>query len=122
MKTPAMTPDGYPTEGTLDIIRRWEIVTAQDAIDAMEYVGQAWSYPTHWTVERGWNDDLGHPKARYVFSTGGWSGNEELVEAIEANVMLQTLGAWSWRRGGHYEYRFREPDEAAVNAAIGEPG
>lgn len=109
MNEPTFDKDGYPTDETLLAIARWEINDAQDAIAVMEFVSKAWNYPEYWTVERHWEDDLGHKKARYVFSTVGWSGNESLVSAMEENAMLQILGPWSWRRGGHYEYRLPEP-------------
>jgi hypothetical protein len=99
--------DGYPTEATLDRIRRWEVKTFGDARKAMDYAGAAWSYPDRWRCQPRWRGrGSPRPVCRYTFSTGGWSGNEEIVAAIEANAMLQMLGAWSWRRGGHYEYRF----------------
>jgi hypothetical protein len=105
---PTFTADGYPTDDTLEAIESWGIKDFQDAIDLMEFVGMAWSYPDRWKVERQWEDDLGHKKARYIFSTGGWSGNEDLVGAMENNPMLRILGPWSWQRGGHYEYRLPE--------------
>ena len=111
MKEPTFTADGYPTDDTLEEIENWEIKTAQDAIDVMEYVGMAWSYPKYWDVKRDVPNEWGRKEARYIFSTGGWSGNESLVGALENNVILNMLGAWSWQRGGHYEYRLREPSD-----------
>lgn len=105
--TPDFDADGYPTEGTLDAIRDWPIDTLADMEAAMDFAGSAWRYDA-WSKERGWTDpdDGNRPRVRYVFSTYGWSGNESIVDAIEGNQMLQMIGAWSWRRGGHYEYRF----------------
>lgn len=105
---PTFNAQGYPTEATLRRIRRWPGRTIQDCIDAMDFAGRAWSYPDYWTKEDDWPDPdlLGRPCTRYTFSTGGWSGNESIVAAIEKNQWLQMVGAWSWRRGGHYEYRF----------------
>lgn len=109
MNEPTLSADGYPTEATLRRIRRWPIRELKDFEAAMDFAGRAWSYPELWAKER-WFDDLDRPGwspcLRYAFSTGGWSGNESIVAAIKANRMLETIGAWSWRRGGHYEYRF----------------
>lgn len=110
MKEPTFDSAGYPTDDTLEEIENWEIKTAQDAIDLMEYVGQAWYYPHYWRVERGWFNAQGKKEVHYIFSTGGWSGNESLVGAMEQNLMLNILGPWSWQRGGHYEYRLAEPE------------
>lgn len=111
MNEPSFDADGYPTEQTLDLIRKWAVVTADDAIAAMDFAGAAWSYPDRWTKEIGWRDPdwPTSPQVRYTISTGGWSGNEDVIAAIETNQMLQMLGWWSSRRGGHYEYRFIEP-------------
>lgn len=104
---PTFDADGYPTDATLERIRSWPIADPVDFAAVMGFAGAAWSYPEYWEydpafIEKG---DI-HPQRRYVFSTGGWSGNESIVSAIEANRMVQSVGAWSWRRGGHYEYRF----------------
>lgn len=115
MTTPTPDPevtfdaDGYPTEATLERIRAWPVKTSADFAAVMDFAGRAWSYPTHWECDPAFTDDetfIGRPQRRYLFSTGGWSGNESIVGAIEANDIVQAIGAWSWRRGGHYEYRF----------------
>jgi hypothetical protein len=106
-------PDGYPTEEALERITAWPFTTFQDAIDAMDFAGTLWSYPDAWTVDKAFIDPdwpNSPPERRYVFSTGGWSGNESVIEAIQENLMVESLGAWSWRRGGHYEYRFPLPE------------
>ena len=112
MKEPTFDGDGYPTDKTLQNIREWPTKTLADMAECMDFAGKAWSYPDYWVKEDDWPDPdfFGKPCLRYVFSAGGWSGNESIVEAIEANMMVQIVGAWSWRRGGHYEYRF--PKEA----------
>jgi hypothetical protein len=105
---PTFDADGYPTEETLDRIKSWPIKVAADFAAVMDFAGRAWSYPRYWKCDPAFVD-VDYPsykRRRYVFSTGGWSGNEAIVSAIEANNMVQSIGAWSWRRGGHYEYRF----------------
>lgn len=105
---PTFDADGYPTEETLQRIEAWTIETFRDFEAVMDFVGRAWRYEA-WTKESQWKGEGElFPKLRYVFSTYGWSGNESLVTALESNTMVQAIGAWSWRRGGHYEYRFPE--------------
>lgn len=111
MIEPTFDREGYPTEETLERIRTWECPTIADMLACMDFAGRAWSYPDYWEKEDDWIDPddpphMARPEVRYTFSTGGWSGNESIVHEIEANMMVQMIGAWSWRRGGHYEYRF----------------
>jgi len=44
-------------------------------------------------------------------STGGWSGNEELIGAMRMNFILWSQWWWSSRRGGHYVFARKDPDE-----------
>lgn len=111
MIEPTFDRDGYPTDETLETIKAWPLESITDFEAVMDFVGRAWNYPDCWIKTRDFVDiDTGtaHPVVRYVFSTAGWSGNESLVSAIEGNQMLQMIGAYSWKRGGHYEYRFRQ--------------
>lgn len=110
MDEPTFDGDGYPTEETLAAIGWWPVNSAADFAAVMDFVGRAWKYPDRWECEPGWRspDWPERTYRRYVFSTGGWSGNESLVGAIKANRLVEMVGAWEWRRGGHYEYRFPE--------------
>jgi hypothetical protein len=113
LSEPTFDADGYPTDATLDRIRTWPVVALADMVACMDFAGRAWQYEDVWTKEDDWEDPdwPESRKVRYVFSTVGWSGNESVVSAIERNPMLQMMGAWSWRRGGHYEYRFPVPTD-----------
>lgn len=105
---PTFDRDGYPTDETLERIATWPLVVGSDYEAAMDFAGRAWNYPEYWVKTPDWPDpDLFERLClRYEFSTIGWSGNESIIGAIESNMMLRMMGAWSWRRGGHYEYRF----------------
>jgi hypothetical protein len=102
---PIRGDDGYPHDIELERIRSWPLSVTADFEAVMDYVGRRWSYPDRWSKER-YKTSTDRVELRYEFSTGGWSGNESLVAAMEENQMLQTMGAYSWQRGGHYEYRF----------------
>lgn len=49
-------------------------------------------------------DDFGHSIKIVAYSTGGWSGQEALIDAMEKGI-IGMFYLWSWRRGGHYEFR-----------------
>lgn len=105
-----MNYDGYryPHGVQARAIRNFDIVK-RDPFELMEYVKKWWWYP-----EWGWREtDLtGHPDfffrheraTRYDISTGGWSGNETLIDALESNIMFYALFWVQSRRGGHYIY------------------
>ena len=120
MSEPTFDGDGYPTDDTLERIREWPVKTNDDFAAVMDFVGSAWSYPDSWECIERWEDPdwPSFPKRVYRFSTGGWSGNESIVSAIEGNDIVQGVGAWSWRRGGHYEYRFPIVTDGVATAAL----
>lgn len=83
--------DGYPTGTALKRIRHWP---ATDLRGLVRCVHELWYYPAYSSMEG----------ETWCLSTGGWSGNESIIEALRGNVMFWTL---CWRRserGGHYTF------------------
>lgn len=87
-----MSPvDGYPADEELKAIREWD---KHDPRGWLEYCQGIW-----WAADWGW------PEVEGEVSTGGWSGNEDIIDAMQDNAMLW-LQTWeSTRRGGHYTFR-----------------
>lgn len=85
--------DNYPEEYELQRIRDWPI---GDAIGLLEYVESLWMYPDYF---RKVTDET------YLVSTGGWSGNEEIIEAMMDNFGFWVMCWFSSRTGGHYQFR-----------------
>jgi hypothetical protein len=80
----------YPSEGELLTIRMWK----WDDLDGlMDFIRGIWAY-----ADWGWKQEGG----TYNISTGGWSGNEDVIEAMESNRMWWANYWHSSRRGGHY--------------------
>jgi len=104
---PTFDADGYPTEETLDQIKTWP---ADDIAACLDFARAAW----HWSD---WCDeDLSaaerevlhaEPGERFArFATGGWSGNEDIIAALKANMMIRGL---AWRlsaSGGLHIFRY----------------
>ncbi len=84
--------DGYPTDETLEKIKSWPD-TNFDGL--MQFVEAAWYYPDYFSLDQ---DGV------YHISTGGWSGNEEVINALGENTMFWLMCWKSSRRGGHYEF------------------
>jgi len=86
-----MTEDDYPTEDELHKITTWH---PKDFVGCMEYILTLWNYA-----------DCGYWKQEgevYYLSTGGWSGNEDIIEALENNYIWWMMYWCQSRRGGHY--------------------
>lgn len=92
-----MTEYQYPTEEALARIRAWP---RDDFVGLMEFVKAAW-----WAPDWGWTEVITMERGmRYEISTGGWSGNEEIMAALRANFPFWTFCWQLERRGGHYEF------------------
>lgn len=104
--------DGYPTESALAIIRLWP---CDDDLGWFNFIESLWHH-RDW----GWSmslssdsDDLfrGKPVYHYRISTGGWSGNESIIRAMEQNRLLWDFSWVQSRRGGHYIFERKEGNE-----------
>lgn len=127
---PTFDRDGYPTDETLTTIEQWP---ATDPAGCLQYVRAAWNWPDHVTeqLKPGEHLIIQPPKnTRHLrFVTGGWSGNESLLGALEANRIITML---TWRlstRGGVHIYevpnwKHNHTDSAAVQhtSAATQPG
>jgi hypothetical protein len=96
--------DGYPTAAAEKTIAAWSYT---DFRGLMEYVRQAWHFG-----DWGWNESDetidGKAVRRYNISTGGWSGNETLIDALQDNRLFWMMCWQQSRRGGHYVFEIRE--------------
>ena len=105
-------PNRYPTDEDLSRIRSWgwswasynsSFPSYQEVLSFMDFVRSCW-----WNPEWGWSEEdteseLGNKVHRYSLSTGGWSGNESLIDAMQGNWFFWTF--WiSSRRGGHFVF------------------
>jgi len=105
MTEPTFDVDGYPTDETIDAIREWDY---HDFPALMEFVARAWKWgglenkPS--IIEPLFDRDYQDDGNWWCGATGGWSGNESLVAALDENMMFAAL---CWRasiRGGYHEY------------------
>lgn len=89
---PILGDDGYPTEIELYRIKTWD---PRDLVGLFLYLRERWYHQPH-----AWRqlDNL------FSVSTAGWSGNEDLVAALQANRPAWALTWRQSRRGGHYEF------------------
>lgn len=103
--------DGYPTDTALDIIREWTFQMNQKEL--FEFIKSIW-----WMPDWGWKecesiDELTNERGySYHISTGGWSGNESIIQAMQENKWMFWSLSWvQSRRGGHHIFELRKLDE-----------
>ena len=102
--------DGYPTEAALELIEKWHWT---DTTGWLEFIKSIW-----WAADWGWNEgeephewDEGKNCYRYHVSTGGWSGNESIIHAMQKNDFHWYLIWVQSRRGGHYIFEDRDYED-----------
>lgn len=104
---PTFDEEGYPTEETLEVVRKWKIASNFAVRDLLAFVEKAWRYK--FQIRRG---GLGRRRWIYI-ATSGWSGNEELVGALRDNAVFWSLCWLESHRGGGFKF---------LTAPISEPG
>lgn len=109
--------DGYPTEAALERIKNWDYM-GTDIKELFDFVKSLWCWgdtafvmgsdvPKEYALRSCENND----GATWVrAATGGWSGNESLVRAIENSP----IGMVTWRQsswGGLHIFRIPSKQE-----------
>jgi hypothetical protein len=110
---PELTEDGYPTDETL------ERIANAPAREALELAERAWHWDgwasrrlsdaEHRVVHADADDDSGE----FVrFATGGWSGNESIVGALNENPMVRVMCWQLSARGGLHIYKLPKSSDS----------
>jgi hypothetical protein len=89
----------YPTDEDLARIEAWPV---DDLRGLFDFIRERWSLG-YWDEAE--VNPLKDPITSIAISTGGWSGNESLIGALQANQAAWAITWYSSRRGGHYEFR-----------------
>lgn len=96
--------EGYPTDEFLKFIRDYTHET-MPILDFIEIISHHW-YFGDWgfKLSRKYNGIR-----KLELHTGGWSGNESIIEAIKGNFWLThfQMRYVQWRTGGHYYFEIR---------------
>lgn len=93
MNEPTFDKDSYPTEETLDYIENWKL-SHQEWPEFFAFVCRAWHNNGIVRMEQEDGERVIH------FVTGGWSGNEAIIGALEHNRVLWAMLWKSSHRGG----------------------
>lgn len=92
--------DVYPTETELESIEKWPIGSSADITALLDVVRAMW-----WCRENG---VVRSAENIWELHTWGWSGNEDIIEALQKNLIFWGVAWVSSRRGGHYEFEVPE--------------
>ena len=92
---------GYPSDDELEKVKKWDSV--HDPWGLIDFLETIWNWPD-WGIrkKKGRTDYFKKPCIHLYISTGGWSGNESIISALQSNVFW--IFWISSRRGGHYEF------------------
>jgi hypothetical protein len=94
-----MAPNGYPDDNELEKISAWGV---SDPHGWLQYCQSLWH----------WGDSMyrfkvdGKGEETFEFLTGGWSGNESIIGAMEQNAVLWGLTWELSQRGGRHVFKF----------------
>ena len=85
----------YPSEEFLQKIRTYDVLE-NGPCDLIRIIKKEWQ----------WTDYIRYyPKTKTLkISTGGWSGNEDIIQALSENFMFLQFWVASVR-GGHYTFK-----------------
>lgn len=91
--------DGYPTADALWCVMHWPW---DDSAGWFKFIESIW-----WMADWGWHEKIAadwddKDVLQYHIATGGWSGNESIIEYMQKNTMLWHLTWVQSRRGGGY--------------------
>jgi hypothetical protein len=107
MVEPTFDKHGYPTDETLEHITNWK---SDDYRNLMNFVQECWKYENGFRVSD-IEDDCYGPCTQYELITGGWSGNESLICAMDANYFFRHTCWHLSERGGRHVYRIEVKKE-----------
>jgi len=102
---------GYPTDEEIQKIKEWPLT--DDYTEFFAFIRGCW-----WMPDWGWREEdaideffKGKLIRRYSISTGGWSGNESIIEAMQENEIRWIMTWVQSRRGGHYIFETKKEPE-----------
>lgn len=90
--------DGYPTDESLQKIESWKFTNESKLRGLLDFLNDLWHWPDFGFVLKGKNI------LHLQLHTGGWSGNESIIFALQ-NTMFWWCFWEKSVRGGHYYFK-----------------
>lgn len=87
----------YPSEDDLRLIEQWDVAKNGNK-SLVEFVASIW----HW-------DEYVTLKGKvFELHTGGWSGNEDIINSLQKNWIFWSMCWDKSEKGGHYYFTLKE--------------
>lgn len=96
--------DGYPDEGSLKAIKEWNILK-QGISGLLELIQEN----TNW-ADRQIRITDEEKAIQFEYHTGGWSGNEDIIGALQENFLFWAMFWEKSTKGGHYYFTIEHPE------------
>ena len=92
----------YPTDEELETIKNWDF-NKKSVLDFLAFIHSCW----HWADGPGWHGYhlTGKNVLRLELHTGGWSGNESIINVMQDNFIFWVMCWEKSIKGGHYYFR-----------------
>lgn len=92
--------NNYPDEASLEEIKGWDILShgVQGLLELMRE-------NTNWADRQ--IEISGKRVLRFVYHTGGWSGNEDVIDALHQNFLFWSMFWVKSMRGGHHYFKIK---------------
>jgi len=90
--------NNYPDEESLKQIKEWDILE-EGIYGLLDLVEEN----TNWADRQIYRGVRG----KYVYHTGGWSGNEDVINALHQNFLFWSMFWVKSTRGGHYYFHIK---------------
>jgi len=114
--------NGYPEKHELNLIKNWNV---KDSFGLINYIHERWNWKN--LVTSKWEKQGFDKRPVFVvkFITGGWSGNEDLIDALLENDIFETMWYDQWQRGGKFTFvinptqiGYKKASELAIELGI----
>lgn len=109
--------DEYPSDEQLEQIEEWPESDPTGWFAFIKVSGNYWPSESWGWAERDDEDEIDKAVRVYEVSTGGWSGNEDIIDAMQHNRALWHLTWHQTRRGGHYTFMVKRAASPDVGRA-----
>ena len=102
MKSETLFESEYHSDFELNKIKNWDY---RNVFELIEHIQDMWNWKQDYFVSKWGKRKFDNADVLLLeLHTGGWSGNEDIIAALEEHEMFFNLWHTKWERGGHYYF------------------